>query len=215
MLNAEFGRAEKQTPLCYCLICTKIRRGNRGVERRNQTATCALCIRRGRRNWKNEAHGTWANAATTDAWRPSRVSTSRQRVCLSSPFVLSHSNERSNQTARAPMSSPTLGACKQNHPLKGESISPRAKRRERAAFVSTGDWTWRSSSIINIWMMLQWRIDGAQEWRRAARKMVIDLTNFARSVDVRRCFARGIIYGLISGSSVITLNHAIDLAIGN
>lgn len=151
MLNAEFGRAERQTPLCYCLMCTKTRRGlregcSRGVGRDASESNGNLRIvclegakeleKRGARHVSKRSH---------DAPRPSRVSTSRQRVCLSSPFVLSHSNERSNQTTRAPMSFPSLGACKQNHPLKGESISLRAKRRERenraGRFVSTGDWT--------------------------------------------------------------------------
>lgn len=174
-------------------MCTKTRRGTGGrhVGIKRQPVHCASGGGEGIGKTRRTAREQTQPPGR--ARRPSRVSTSCQRVCLSSPFVLSHSNKRSNQTTRAPMSSPSLGACKQNHPLEGESISPRAKMREwedrGRRFVSTGDWTWRSSSIINIWVMLQRRIDGTQEWWRVARKMVIDLTNFARSVDACRCFA--------------------------
>ena len=128
MLNVEFGRAEKQTPLCYCpKLCTKTRRSTSGkrVGIKRQPAHCV--------SGGSEGIGKTRRMAREQMQpprRPSRVSTSCQRVCLSFLFVLSHSNKRSNQTTRAPMSSPSLGACKQNHPLKGESISPRAKRRK-------------------------------------------------------------------------------------
>lgn len=145
MLNTEFGRAERQTPLCYCLMCTKTRRGSRGVGRdaSESNGNLRIVCPEGAKELKKRGARHVSKRSHHDVPRPSRVSTSRQRVCLSSPFVLSHSNERSNQTTRTPMSSPSLGACKQNHPLKGESISLRAKRRENRAerFVSTGDWT--------------------------------------------------------------------------
>lgn len=128
MLNTEFGRAERQTPLCYCLMRTKTRRGSRGVGRKSNGNLRIVCPE-GAKELKKRGARHVSKRSHHDVPRPSRVSTSRQRVCLSSPFVLSHSNERSNQTTRAPMSSPSLGACKQNHPLKGESISLRAKRR--------------------------------------------------------------------------------------
>jgi len=48
------------------------------------------------------------------------------------------------------------------------------------------------------------------------RKMVFDLANCANLLMfVAQGVAQGIIYRLISGFSVITLNHAIDLVLGN
>lgn len=61
MLNAGFGRAEKQTPLCYCCADAHKERPGGVVAGRDMESNGNLRIvysEGAKKNWKNEAHGT-------------------------------------------------------------------------------------------------------------------------------------------------------------
>lgn len=159
MLNAEFWRErKKQLPLCYRPTCTKAR-GNIRAERDALESNGNLrIVSEGvqKKNEKNEArtYGTWTNAATA-----THEDLLEYPLRVKGPFPFSFYLARTNVVINPPAHStsfPSLGACKQNHPLKEESISRQARRRSERREpqwkmrTQRHDWTWRFSSIINI-----------------------------------------------------------------
>lgn len=116
MLNAGFGRAEKQTPLCYrCAdVHKEIRRSGRGGGTWNQTATCALCIRKRGRKRIGKTRRT-AREQTQPPARGTKTFSSIHFVSKGLPafplsFCLTRTNVVIKPPARPNSSFPLFGA---------------------------------------------------------------------------------------------------------